>query len=502
MDEEPLLQARGICKYFGPVVANDTVDFNLNPNEIHALLGENGAGKSTLMNIISGLYRPDAGEIRIRGRPVVIRTPEEAIKNGIGMIHQHFMLIPIFTVAQNIVLGDEITRGIFLDMKQAKRRIRALSETYGLKVDPNALVEDLPLGLQQRVEILKGLYRKAKILILDEPTAVLTPQESEDFFNVMRRLAESGVSIVFITHKLKEVMAVAHRITVMRRGKVMGTVTPVRMDQNRLAEMMVGRKVILKVGKGPPNVGQTVLNVTDLTVKDHQKTKVVRRVSFAVKSGEILGIAGIQGNGQTELALALTGLLPIHSGNVELEGKIFSSPDPKAMIEAGMSHIPEDRLKHGLVLSYSIADNQVLCTYSKPPFAANFLRNQREVVHNSLRLMKQFDIRAPGPSAAAGTLSGGNQQKVIISREFSRQLRLLLANQPTRGLDVGSIEYIHTKLIKMRDNGVAVLLISTELDEIMALSDRIAVMCDGQIPMIYEADKVTRTQLGLIMAGG
>jgi simple sugar transport system ATP-binding protein len=502
MNEEPLLQARGISKYFEPVVANEAVDFDLNHKEIHALLGENGAGKSTLMNVISGLYRPDAGEIRIKDRPVVIQRPKDAIKNGISMVHQHFMLIPVFTAAENIVLGDEITRGIFLDMTQAKRRIQALSEAFGLKVDPNAVIEDLPLGVKQWVEILKGLYRKAKILILDEPTAVLTPQESEDLFKVMRRLADSGVSIVFITHKLKEVMAVSHRITVMRRGKVMGTVTPVKTDQNQLAAMMVGRKVILKVRKDPPEVGPEVLKVTDLSVRDPGRIKVVRRVSFTVKSGEILGIAGIQGNGQTELALALTGLLPIHSGRVELEDKLFPTPDPKAMLEAGVAHIPEDRRKHGLVLSYSIADNQVLCTYYKPPFAGNFLRNQREVKHNSLRLIKQFDIRAPGPAAAVRTLSGGNQQKVIISREFSRKVTFLLANQPTRGLDVGSIEYIHNKIVKMRDNGVAVLLISSELDEIMALSDRIAVMYKGQIPLIYEAERVTKAQLGLIMAGG
>ena len=502
MNEEPVLEVRGISKYFGPVAANEAVDFDLNYKEIHALLGENGAGKSTLMNIISGLYRSDAGEIRIQGRPIVIRTPDDAIQNGIDMVHQHFMLIPVFTVAENIVLGDEITRGIFLDMNRSRKRVRTLSEAFGLKVDPDALIEDLPMSVQQRIEILKALYREAKILILDEPTSVLTPQEIEDLFKVMRRLVVSGVSIVFITHKLKEAMDIADRITVMRRGKVIGTVAPAKTDQNRLATMMVGRQVILKVKKDPPQVGQDVLEVANLTVRDHRRTEVVRKLSFSVRSGEIFGIAGVQGNGQTELALALTGLLPIHSGTVKLEGKIFSSPDPRAMIEAGVAHIPEDRIKHGLILPYSIADNQVLCTYYKPPFARNFFRDQKKVTNNALRLIEQFDIRAQGPMAGVWTLSGGNQQKVIISREFSRKLKVLLANQPTRGLDVGSIEYIHNKIIEMRDHGVAVLLISAELDEIMALSDRIAVIYNGRIPVIYEAGTVTKEQLGLVMLWG
>ncbi len=498
---ELALQATGITKRFPGVLANDHVDFDLREGEIHALLGENGAGKTTLMNIIYGLYHPDEGQVLIDGRPVAIRSPRDAIAHGIGMVHQHFMLIPVFTVAENIMLGAESTRGLMLDRRGVAARVRELSHRYGLDVDPDAYVGELPVGVQQRVEIVKALYRQADVLILDEPTAVLTPQEADDLFRIMRELAARGVSIIFITHKLREVLAVADRITVMRAGRVVGTVEPEETSETQLAEMMVGREVILKVEKGPAHPTEEVLRVQNLQVFDERGVQVVRGVSFDVRAGEVLGIAGVQGNGQTELVEALTGLRKAHDGRVFLLGHDVTNRPPRPLIEAGMSHIPEDRRRYGLVLPYSVADNLVLCTYYRPPFANRSVLDYRAIDENGWRLMREFDVRAPNPYVPAANLSGGNQQKVIIARELSRPTRLIIANQPTRGLDVGSIEYIHKTIVRMRDAGHGVLLVSAELDEIMTLSDRIAVMYRGQIVKTLLAQKATREELGLLMAG-
>jgi simple sugar transport system ATP-binding protein len=503
MTEENLaLEIRHVTKRFPGVLANDDVSFTLRKGEIHALLGENGAGKSTLMNVVYGLYAQDEGEFLIDNKPVEINGPSDAINYGIGMVHQHFMLIPVFSVTENMILGSEVTKGTSLDLRRARREILEISKAYGLEVDPDAIVEDIPVGVQQRVEILKALYRKASILVLDEPTAVLTPQEAEDLFRVMRQLTEKGVSIIFITHKLKEVLNVADRITVMRRGKVVGHTTPAETDQQGLAAMMVGRNVLLEVEKTPATPKEIVLEVEHLKIEDERGLDVVKDISFEVREGEILGIAGVQGNGQTELVEAITGLRNADAGKIILGGEVIPFEKPRYLVEHGMGHVPEDRHKHGLVLPYSLADNMVLCTYYQPPFAERMiLRNQQAVLENATELMERFDVRAPGAQVAASTLSGGNQQKVIIGREFSRPLKVLVANQPTRGLDVGSIEYIHKEIIKMRDEGVGVLVISAELDEILALSDRIAVMYRGQIVAIVDAKETNREELGLWMAG-
>ena len=499
------LEVRNITKRFPGVLANDRVNFDLRKGEIHALLGENGAGKTTLMNIIYGLYTPNEGEFFISNgeglQQVQIHSPNDAIKAGIGMVHQHFMLVPVFTVAENIILGQEITRGPSLDIRTARQKITKLSEEYGLEIDPDAIVEDLPVGVQQRVEIIKALYRNARILVLDEPTAVLTPQEADNLFRIMRQLTERGVSIIFITHKLKEVLAIADRITTMRRGQVVGTTTPAESDEHKLAAMMVGREVILTVEKAPIKPGDVVLEVKNLSIVDERKVEVVRQVSFQVRAGEILGIAGVQGNGQTELVESLTGLRQRKSGRVVLSGIELPELNPRINVEAGQAHIPEDRHKHGLVLAYSIADNEVLCTYYQPPFARGLQRDQKAVLNNAIKLIERFDVRTPSPLLPASNLSGGNQQKVIVARELSRPIKLLIANQPTRGLDVGSIEYIHRQIVDMRDQGIAVLLVSAELDEITSLADRIAVMYHGQIVATLEAGQATRAELGLVMAG-
>jgi len=499
------LEVRNITKRFPGVLANDRVNFDLRKGEIHALLGENGAGKTTLMNIIYGLYTPNEGEFFISNgeglQQVQIHSPNDAIQAGIGMVHQHFMLVPVFTVAENIILGQEITRGLSLDITTARRKITELSEEYGLEIDPDALIEDIPVGVQQRVEIVKALYRNAKILVLDEPTAVLTPQEADNLFRIMRQLTERGVSIIFITHKLKEVLAIADRITTMRRGQVVGTTTPAESDEHKLAAMMVGREVILTVDKIPASPGEVVMEVKDLSIVDERHVEVVRKVSFQVRAGEILGIAGVQGNGQTEMVESLSGLRERKSGQVLLGGKEIPELSPRLNVEAGQAHIPEDRHKHGLVLAYSIADNEVLCTYYQPPFAKGLQRDQKAVMKNAVELIDRFDIRTPSPNLPASNLSGGNQQKVIVARELSRPIKLLIANQPTRGLDVGSIEYIHRQIVDMRDQGIAVLLVSAELDEITSLSDRIAVMYHGQIVATVDPDKITRAELGLLMAG-
>ena len=496
-----VLEVKGITKQFPGVLANDHVDFDLRQGEIHALLGENGAGKTTLMNVLYGLYRPDEGEIFRGDQLIAMHSPKDAITHGIGMVHQHFMLVPVFTVTENIMLGAETVKNGILARREVSSQIRELSRQYGLDIDPDAFVRDLPVGIQQRVEIVKTLYRNADILILDEPTAVLTPQEADDLIRIMRELTAKGVSIIFITHKLKEVLAIADRITVMRAGRVVGTTIPAETDEHRLAAMMVGREVILNVEKKPVEPGEEMLQVRQLHVIDQRGLEAVRGVTFSVREGEILGIAGVQGNGQTELVEALTGLRPTRHGQVFLDGHDVTGKPPRPVIETGMAHIPEDRQRHGLVLSYAIADNLILCTYYLPPFGVNGVIRNRAVDANARKLVQAFDIRTPSPYTAASKLSGGNQQKVIVARELSRSVHLLIANQPTRGLDVGSIEYIHRQIVDMRDRGVAVLLVSAELDEIMSLADRIAVIYRGQIVAVVGADQVSRAELGLLMAG-
>ncbi len=496
-----VLEMVGITKQFPGVLANNNINFDLNEGEIHALLGENGAGKTTLMNILYGLYHQDSGDILVKGEKKLFSSPSDAIAQGIGMVHQHFMLIPVFTVAENIMLGSETLKGIALDQKTVADKVRELSHHYGLDVDPQAYVEDLPVGVQQRVEIVKALYRNAQILILDEPTAVLTPQEAEDLFRIMRDLTRKGVSIIFITHKLKEVLSVSDRITVMRAGEVVGTVTPEECTENHLASMMVGRDVVLKLDKKQANPGDNVLQVKDLVVKDQRGIEAVKGISFEVRAGEILGIAGIQGNGQTELIEALTGLHTPSSGQVMLAGQNVTGKTPRVLYEIGMGHIPEDRQRHGLVLPYPVKDNMILCTYYREPFAHGVVMDEKNISQNASQLVEQYDVRTPGIHTHVGSLSGGNQQKVIIARELSRPIHLLIANQPTRGLDVGSIEYIHGQILKRRDDGIAVLLISTELAEIMQLADRIAVMFRGHIVAVIPVAEATKEFLGLLMAG-
>jgi simple sugar transport system ATP-binding protein len=609
----PILEVRNVTKRFPGVLANDRVSFSLKEGEILAFLGENGAGKSTLMNILYGLYAQDEGEIEVRGSPVEITEPNDAIELGIGMVHQHFQLVPVFTVAENIVMGTEPTRfsfswrtlglaagaaallffvgGIFalnnlgqwllaavaggaviaaiyglinllgflsrrlrfrlyfpivavvtvallvilammldvtgsipllvflalvfaaasypclrvistaLDRRTAARRIRALSEQYGLAVEPEALTEDLPVGVQQRVEIIKTLYREAEIVILDEPTAVLTPQETEELFEIMHGLVAQGKSIIFITHKLKEVMTVADRVIVLRNGRVTGETTPAESSEEELAEMMVGREVALIVDKGDASPSDVVLEVSDLTAEDQRHQAALRGVDLVVRAGEVLGVAGVQGNGQTELVEVLTGLRPATGGQVRILGQEVTNVSPRTITELGVAHIPEDRQRDGLVLSFPITDNLMLGNYYEPTFATGPEIQFDRLYAYSERVVGEFDVRTPSINLPVQNLSGGNQQKVIVAREFSRPIKLLVAAQPTRGLDVGSIEYIHRRLIQKRDEGVAVLLVSVELDEIMALSDRIAVMYEGKIVSTVEANKVTREELGLLMAG-
>ena len=497
-----VLELRGITKAFPGVLANDHIDLTLEQGEIHALLGENGAGKTTLVNILYGLYTPDEGQIMLNGREVQIQDPSDAIDQGIGMVHQHFMLIPVMTVTENVMLGVEPTRnGILLDQAQVAQRIREISQQHGLEVDTEAYIEDIPVGVQQRVEIIKVLYRQADTLILDEPTAVLTPQEAEDLFKVLRSLSAQGKSIIFITHKLKEVMALADRITVLRDGRVVGTTTPDETTELKLAAMMVGREVDLSVRKKLASPGEVVLEIKDLQVLDDRQNMRVNGVSLEVRAGEILGIAGVQGNGQTELVYALTGLQPIIGGEMRILGERVDHATPRQILEKGVAHIPEDRQRHGLVLSFPVHDNLVLCSYYLPPFAKGIATQEKSVIATARELVEQFDVRTPNVFVPTSTLSGGNQQKVIVAREFSRPIKLLIASQPTRGLDVGSIEYIHNRIIEKRDEGTAVLLVSPELDEIIALSDRIAVMYKGEIVDTMPARGVNKEYLGLLMAG-
>ena len=510
------LELRGITKRFGSLVANDHIDLTVAPGEIRGLLGENGAGKTTLMNILYGLVQPDEGEIAIDGQPVQIHSPRDAINARIGMVHQHFMLVPVFTVAENVALGVEQLRKIklgglpgiptgLLDRKRARRQVQELSEQYGLQVNPDARIEDLPVGVEQRVEIIKALLRRASVLILDEPTAVLTPGETEDLFRVMRELRAGGRSIVFISHKLKEVQAIADQITVIRRGQVVGERPPDTSD-SELAALMVGRAVQLRVSKQAASPGEIVLDVAGLSVAaglavnpEDQQRNVVDGISFEVRSGEILGIAGVQGNGQTELCEALMGLRP-SSGTVRLDGRDISAASPRDRLRAGFSYIPEDRQQDGLVSDFSVADNLILDTYDRPPFASRIAMNLPAVRENAVSRVAEFDVRTSSVDTRVGTLSGGNQQKVILAREVGRKVKLLLANQPTRGLDVGSIEFVHKRVVSERDQGTAVIIVSSELDEIYALADRIAVMYEGKITG-FRPPTVSVTELGLLMAG-
>lgn len=497
----PALELRGIVKRFPGALANDGVDLAVEPGEIRALVGENGAGKTTLMRVAYGLYQPDAGEILVNGQPVSIHSANDAIRLGIGMVHQHFMLIPELTVTENIILGNEVVVGPFLNRRKAATQIRELSVRFGLQVDPLARVGDLPVGSRQRVEIIKALYRKADILILDEPTAVLTPQEAEDLFQIMQSLVEQGVSIVFITHKLKEVLAVADEITVLRDGHVAGVVQPEDATEASLASLMVGREVLLRVKKETSQPGESVLTVHDLQVIDDRDHLAVDGVSLEVRSGEILGVAGVQGNGQTELVEALTGLRPILSGQVFIDGTETTLATPRQVTELGVAHIPEDREQDGLVKSFPIVDNLLLNVYYQLPYARRMVIDDTQASDYARDVITRFDVRTPSIYATAGTLSGGNKQKMIVAREFSRPIKLLVAAQPTRGLDVGSIEFIHQQLVSIRDHGVAVLLVSAELDEIMSLSDRIAVLFRGRIIDTLPAAGASREHLGLLMAG-
>ncbi len=496
------LELKGITKRFGTLVANDAIDLVVESGEIHSLLGENGAGKSTLMNVLYGLYKADAGQILLDGKPVEFQGPGDAMAAGIGMVHQHFMLIPVFTVAENVALGHEPTkRGGVLDLDAARALVRKISDRFGFDVDPDALVEDLPVGVQQRVEIIKSLARDAKVLVLDEPTAVLTPQETDELMEIMRGLAKSGTSIVFITHKLREVKAVADKITVIRQGRVVGEAKP-SAETTELASMMVGRDVGLTVEKKAATPGKVVLKVDDLSVLDDREHRAVDHVSFEVRAGEILAIAGVQGNGQTELAEAILGLRAIHSndGDISISGASVRGKSVRSILEKGVGYVPEDRQKNGLVSEFSIAENLMLNGSFTKPYAKGLGIAFGTRARLAEERVKEFDVRATSSLTPAGKLSGGNQQKVVLARELSREVDLLIVSQPTRGVDVGSIEFIHERLVEERNAGKAVLLISTELDEVLALADRIAVMYRGRIVGIVDT-KTDRAKLGQMMAG-
>jgi general nucleoside transport system ATP-binding protein len=501
MADAPLLELRGITKEFPGVLANDQVDFELAKGEVHALLGENGAGKSTLMNILYGLYHPDEGEILLNGQTVRIGSPRDAIDLGIGMVHQHFMLIPVMTVAENIVLANEPSNGPFLDLAGAEKRVRELSTQFGLAVRPDARVDSISVGMQQRAEILKALYRGAEILILDEPTAVLTPQEAQELFAIIRSLQGEGKSIIFISHKLNEVLEIADRITVLRQGKHVDTVPRAGATQEGLARLMVGRDVVLRVEKPPAEPGETLLKVEDLYVRDIRDLEAVRGVSFEVKAGEIVGIAGVDGNGQTELIDAITGLRKPVSGRILVAGDDLTNEGARACLDVGVGHIPEDRQLRGLVLDFTLAENLALHDYREEPDSRWGWLYPRRLVQRAVRLLKEFDVRGGRPQTLAAALSGGNQQKVVVAREVSRNPRVLVAAQPTRGLDVGAIEFVHRRLVTERDEGRAILLVSFELDEVLSLSDRILVLYEGRIVGEY-APGVSEEELGIAMTGG
>jgi simple sugar transport system ATP-binding protein len=499
----PALEMRGITKRYPGVLANNHIDLEVRPGEIHALLGENGAGKSTLMNILYGLATPDEGEILLDGEVVSIGGPSDAIRRGISMVHQHFMLVPVLTVAENILLGDETMRdAIFLDRGDAERRIRELGQRFGFEIDPDEKVGRLSVGWQQRVEILKALYREARILVLDEPTAVLTPQETKEIFTVLRRLRDEGHSIIFISHKLYEVLEIADRITVIRRGRVVGQRIPSETNEDDLAELMVGREVQLTVDRGTSHPGAAALTVENLVVRNDRGREVVHDLSFEVRTGEIFGIAGVAGNGQDELVEAITGLRRPASGHIRLDDQDISAAGPRELHDLGVAFVPADRHRFGLVLSFPLTDNIVLNDYFAQPFARGLVRDEDAVLAHAEKQILEFDCRTPSATVTAGTLSGGNQQKLVVAREFCRDLKLLVLDQPTRGLDVGSVEFIHRQTIAKRDAGTAVLLVSAELDEVLELSDRIGVLYRGKLVAILDGREADREQVGLLMATG
>ncbi len=499
---QPLIEAKNLVKKFPGVLANDNVSLTLNKGEIVALLGENGAGKSTLVKMIYGLYGADEGELFIKGEKVNMKSPADAIARGIGMVHQHFQLVPVMSVAENIALGAEKTKGIRFDLAAAEKEVAELAKTYGLDVDPTARIEDLPVGMQQRVEILKMLYRKADILIMDEPTAVLTPQETDELLKTMKSFAEKGVGVIFITHKLREVLAVADRVVVLRNGKVVGTTEPKNTDQEGLATMMVGRSVVLDVQKTESKPKDIVLKVNNLNVTDDRKLLAVKDLSLEVRAGEILGIAGVEGNGQRELVQAITGLRKIDSGKVEINNVDATKLSPHKIHELGVAHVPEDREKDGLVAGYSIADNSVLNRFDEKEFSKAGVRQFSAIRNLAKKLVEKFDVRTPSIDTTAGSLSGGNKQKLVIARELIWNPKLLVAAQPTRGVDVGSIEFIHNQIVAARDSGSAVLLVSAELDEVLGLADRVAVMYAGRIVKVLDEKDAERNKVGRLMAGG
>ena len=497
------LELRGITKRFPGVLANDNVNLTIRSGEILCLLGENGAGKSTLMNIMYGLYSATEGDILIDGQVVDFDGPGDAIAAGIGMVHQHFMLVPVFSVAENVVLGVEPTKGPggILDLNEARKDVTDISAQYNLEVDPNAIIEDLPVGIQQRVEIIKVLFRDAEILVFDEPTAVLTPQEVEEFFGIIRNLKADGKGIIFITHKLKEVLEIADRIAVLRRGAVVGEADPKTATEKTLAEMMVGRPVVLTVDKEPAQPTDVVLEVRDLDVLNVHDQLAVNNVSFEVRKGEIVGIAGVQGNGQTELVEALTGLRESVGGSVTIAGQDFTNASPREIHNASVAHVPEDRQRSGLVLKFTLTENFVLDSYYDEPYSQGIKMDWDRSRQEAVRLIEEFDVRTPSSEVMASNLSGGNQQKVIVAREFGREVELVIASQPTRGVDVGSIEFIHDRIVEQRDQGAGVLIVSSELDEVMALSDRVLVMFDGRVVAEKRPEDTTNAELGLYMAG-
>ena len=502
MTHENVIEMREITKIFGQFVANDKINLHLRRGEIHALLGENGAGKSTLMNMLAGLLEPTSGEIAVNGQVVKLDSPSKAASLGIGMVHQHFMLVEAFTVAENIILGSEITKNGVLDIKKAIKDIKELSEKYGLAVDPSAKIEDISVGAQQRVEILKTLYRGADILIFDEPTAVLTPAEIDELMIIMKNLVKEGKSIILITHKLDEIRAVSDRVTVIRRGKSIETVEIAGATNQDLAEMMVGRSVSFTTEKNPPQPKEVILSIKDLVVNENRGIPAVKNLSLDVRAGEIVGIAGIDGNGQSELIQAITGLRKVKSGTINIKGKDVVGLPPRKITEMKVSHVPEDRHRDGLVLDMTISENIALQTYYKEPLSKNGILNYTNIHNYARKLMEEFDVRAANDYVPASALSGGNQQKAIIAREVDRDPDLLIVSQPTRGLDVGAIEYIHKRLIGERDKGKAVLVVSFELDEILNLSDRIAVIHDGKIQGIVTPAETNKQELGILMAGG
>ena len=498
------LELKDITKTFPGVLANDRISISADRGEVLGLLGENGAGKSTLMNILSGLYKPDSGEILIDGSPRAFSDPRQAIEAGIGMVHQHFQLVPVFDVVEAVALGAESVSGIFgtFDRKTARQRVVELSRAYNLNVNPDAKIEDLPVGVRQRVEILKALYRQSDILVLDEPSAVLTPFETEELFGIIRGLAKAGTTVIFITHKLNEVLEVADKITVLRRGRVAGTADPKTATREQLANLMVGRDVELRVPKTPANPGEVVLQIRNLHVRDDRGHMAVQDVNLEIRAGEIVALAGVQGNGQTELVEAIVGLRQVDSGEINLDAHSIKSVSPRHISNEGVAHIPEDRSRDGLISHMTVAENFILDSYHRravqPRRSGSTARPSTQAAEQAV---KDYDVRTPGIDTYAGSLSGGNQQKVIVAREFSRPLKLVIASQPTRGLDVGSIEYIHKRIVEQRDQGAAILIVSTELDEVLAVGDRIAVMQGGQVVGVVEGEEATYEKVGMLMGG-